>query len=60
MRLSRSAGPPGHGSEGRFAGSVVPVKDRNGIVILDIDEHIRPDTDMDALAGLEPSFRTIG
>ena len=46
--------------EGRFAGSVVPVKDRNGIVILDTDEHIRTDTDMDALAGLEPSFRTMG
>ena len=47
-------------SEGRFAGSVVPVKDRNGIVILDSDEHVRPETDMDSLAGLEPSFRTMG
>ena len=46
--------------EGRFAGSVVPVTDLNGITILDADEHIRPGTSMEALAGLEPSFKSIG
>ena len=46
--------------EGRFAGSVVPVTDLNGIAILDSDEHIRPGTSMEALAGLEPSFKSMG
>ena len=31
-------------SGGYFAKSVVPVKDQNGLVILDHDEHMRPDT----------------
>ena len=47
-------------NEGRFSGSIVPVKDHNGILILGTDEHIRPETCMQALAGLEPSFRAIG
>ncbi|MEU9760393.1 acetyl-CoA C-acetyltransferase [Streptomyces sp. NPDC047987] len=46
--------------EGRFARSVVPVKDRNGLVVLDHDEHMRPGTTADTLAGLKPSFATIG
>lgn len=45
---------------GYFAKSVVPVKDQNGITILDHDEHMRPGTTVDALAGLKPSFETIG
>jgi acetyl-CoA C-acetyltransferase len=47
-------------SGGRFAKSVVPVVDRNGMLILDHDEHMRPDTTMDTLAGLKPSFAGIG
>ena len=47
-------------AEGRFAGSVVPVVDRNGLVILDRDETIRPDTSVESLAGLKPSFAGIG
>jgi acetyl-CoA C-acetyltransferase len=43
-------------SEGRFAKSVVPVKDVNGLTILDKDEHMRPSTDMQSLASLKPSF----
>ncbi len=43
-------------AEGRFAKSVVPVKDVNGLTILDRDEHLRPGTDMQALASLKPSF----
>ena len=46
--------------DGRFARSVVPVKDRNGLVVLDRDEHIRPGTTADSLAGLKPSFAGIG
>ncbi|MFF9568968.1 acetyl-CoA C-acetyltransferase [Streptomyces sp. NPDC014685] len=46
--------------EGRFARSVVPVKDRNGLVVLDHDEHMRPGTTADSLAVLKPSFATIG
>jgi acetyl-CoA C-acetyltransferase len=47
-------------SGGRFAKSVVPVRDRNGIVLLDQDEHMRPDTTLDSLAKLRPSFAGIG
>ncbi|MEU5576338.1 acetyl-CoA C-acetyltransferase [Streptomyces huasconensis] len=46
--------------DGRFARSVVPVKDRNGLVVLDHDEHMRPGTTADSLAGLKPSFKDIG
>ncbi len=46
--------------EGRFARSVVPVKDINGITILDRDEHMRPDTSMQGLAALTPSFAMLG
>ncbi|KAB0676561.1 acetyl-CoA C-acetyltransferase [Aureimonas leprariae] len=47
-------------SEGRFAKSVVPVRDQNGLVILDRDEHMRPGTDMQALGALNPSFAMHG
>ncbi|MGW3329703.1 acetyl-CoA C-acetyltransferase [Streptomyces rubiginosohelvolus] len=46
--------------DGRFARSVVPVKDRNGLLVLDRDEHLRPGTTADSLAGLKPSFAAIG
>jgi len=41
---------------GYFDKSVVPVKDINGLTILDRDEHMRPGTDMQALASLNASF----
>ncbi len=41
---------------GYFAKSVVPVKDINGLVVLDQDEHMRPGTTLENLAGLNPSF----
>ena len=47
-------------SAGYFAKSVVPVKDRNGVVLLDHDEHMRPGTTMDDLAKLKPSFAGMG
>ncbi|KAA0971161.1 acetyl-CoA C-acetyltransferase [Aureimonas fodinaquatilis] len=47
-------------SEGRFARSVVPVTDQNGLTILDRDEHMRPETDMQSLASLKASFTAPG
>jgi acetyl-CoA C-acetyltransferase len=47
-------------ADGAFDDSVVPVVDRIGQVILDRDEHIRPDTTVEALAALEPSFAVMG
>ncbi|MBB3966010.1 acetyl-CoA C-acetyltransferase [Rhizobium metallidurans] len=46
--------------KGFFKNSVIPVKDQNGLVILDRDEHMRPGTDMQALASLNPSFQMPG
>jgi acetyl-CoA C-acetyltransferase len=46
--------------EGRFSKSVVPVKDINGVTILDRDEHMRPETNMQSLASLEPAFTMLG
>ena len=46
--------------EGRFEGAIVPVVDINGTKVLDNDEHMRPDTDMQSLASLDPSFGSIG
>ena len=46
--------------EGLFRNSVVPVKDINGITLLDRDEHMRPSTDMQSLASLKPSFVQMG
>ncbi|MEU7652232.1 acetyl-CoA C-acetyltransferase [Micromonospora taraxaci] len=45
---------------GHFARSVVPVRDGNGLDILTVDEHPRPETTREALARLTPSFATIG
>lgn len=42
--------------KGWFNKSVIPVKDQNGLTILAKDEHMRPGTDMQALASLQPSF----
>uniref|UniRef100_A0A0N4Z2S9 Acetyl-CoA acetyltransferase n=1 Tax=Parastrongyloides trichosuri TaxID=131310 RepID=A0A0N4Z2S9_PARTI len=42
--------------KGYFKNSVIPIKDINGLTILDHDEHMRPTTDLAALSGLNPSF----
>jgi acetyl-CoA C-acetyltransferase len=44
----------------RFEKSIVPIKDLNGITILDHDEHMRPGTDMQSLGALTPSFQQMG
>lgn len=45
--------------EGRFR-SRIPVKDINGITVLDTDENIRPTTTLEGLANLTPSFAAMG
>ncbi len=47
-------------ANGYFSGAVIPVRDRNGLVVLDRDETIRPDTSPEGLAGLKPSFADMG
>ena len=47
-------------AEGRFAKSIVPVTDINGLTILDHDEYMRPGTDMATLSALKPAFREMG
>ncbi|MBW0089767.1 acetyl-CoA C-acetyltransferase [Pseudonocardia sp. KRD-184] len=47
-------------ANGYFARSVVPVKDRNGLTVLDHDEFIRAGATLDSLAGLKPSFAMMG
>ena len=45
--------------EGRFKNSVVPVKNQLGLTQLDHDEIMRPETDMQSLASLNPSFESL-
>ncbi|BBY62687.1 acetyl-CoA C-acetyltransferase [Mycolicibacterium helvum] len=47
-------------SGGYFAKSVVPVRDQNGTLVLDHDEHMRPGTTMEDLAKLKPAFEGVG
>jgi len=46
--------------EKRFAKSVLPIRDVNGITLLAEDEHLRPETSMQSLAALKPSFVEMG
>ena len=46
--------------EGRFNRSIVAVKDRNGLTILDHDEFIRRGTTLESLSSLKPSFAMMG
>ncbi|MFU8822529.1 MAG: acetyl-CoA C-acetyltransferase, partial [Gammaproteobacteria bacterium] len=45
---------------GWFKGSVMPVRDRLGQVVLDRDEHMRPETTAESLAGLRAAFEIPG
>jgi acetyl-CoA C-acetyltransferase len=47
-------------SGGYFEKSMVPVRDINGTILLDHDEFVRPDTTMESLAVLKPSFAAMG
>ena len=46
--------------EGRFAKSIIPVKDILGLTVLDHDETIRPNTNMQSLGALNPAFKMMG
>jgi acetyl-CoA C-acetyltransferase len=46
--------------KGYFAKSVVPVRDVNGLALLERDEHMRPDTNLQSLAALNPAFAMYG
>jgi acetyl-CoA C-acetyltransferase len=47
-------------ADGAFSRSVIPVRDRSGLTLLDHDEFPRPGTTPEALAALKPSFAAIG
>lgn len=47
-------------ANGYFARSVVPVLDRNGLPVLERDEHVRAGATLESLAGLKPSFEMMG
>ncbi len=58
VELQRRAGAAWEA--GRFKNSIAPVRDLNGLTMLDRDEHMRPGTDMQSLASLKPSFVMMG
>ncbi|EON22468.1 MULTISPECIES: acetyl-CoA C-acetyltransferase [Nocardioides] len=47
-------------ANGYFDGSVIPVRDVNGLAVLERDEFIRPGTTVESLSGLKPSFAFHG
>ena len=47
-------------ANGFFNKSLIPVKDKNGLLILDQDEYNRPNTTMETLSGLKPAFESMG
>lgn len=49
-----------HARANGYFKSIVPVRDQNGLLVLAEDEHIRPDTTLEALAALPPAFEMIG
>lgn len=46
-------------ANGYFDKSIVPVTDQNGVTVLDHDEFVRPDTSMEGLGKLKPSFEGV-
>ncbi|AFA71615.1 acetyl-CoA acetyltransferase [Gordonia polyisoprenivorans VH2] len=46
-------------TSGYFAKSVVPVRDINGVIVLDHDEHRRPGTTVESLGKLKPAFAAL-
>ncbi len=47
-------------TKGYFNNSIVPILDRNGLIILDKDEYLRPNTTLEKLAALPPVFSKLG
>ncbi len=46
--------------DNRFEKSILTVRDQNGLPILDRDEYMRPETNMQSLGALNPSFQAMG
>ncbi|MCB9676608.1 MAG: acetyl-CoA C-acetyltransferase [Alphaproteobacteria bacterium] len=46
--------------QNRFERSIVPVRDQNGLVVLDHDEHPRPDATLEGMGALQPAFQMFG
>jgi len=46
--------------DGSFKKSLIPVRDQNGLLLLDHDEFIRADSTLEGLGKLKPSFESIG
>ncbi|PIL17822.1 3-ketoacyl-CoA thiolase [Puniceibacterium antarcticum] len=46
--------------DNRFEKSILTVRDQNGLAILDRDEYMRPETNMQSLGALNPSFQMMG
>ncbi|MEN9753935.1 MAG: acetyl-CoA acetyltransferase [Pseudomonadota bacterium] len=46
-------------AQSRFTKSITPVTDINGLTLLDHDEHMRPNTSVETLSALKPSFATL-
>jgi acetyl-CoA C-acetyltransferase len=57
---ARSQQRAAHAWESGYFRSIVPVKDQNGLTILEQDEYIRPDTTPAILATLRPAFQVMG
>lgn len=55
QRRAKAAWDAGH-----FKKSIVPVRDINGLVMLDRDEYMRPETTLESLAALKPAFQEQG
>ncbi len=47
-------------ADNRFAKSIIPIMDQNGLPILATDEYMRPGTDMQTLGALKPAFKEMG
>ena len=43
-----------------FEKSIIPIHDKNGLVLLDKDEELRPDTNLEKLSKLAPAFAEVG
>lgn len=46
--------------QGYFTPSIIPIYDNNDLLILDKDEHLRPDGNLERLAQLPPAFAATG
>ncbi|WP_152348569.1 acetyl-CoA C-acetyltransferase [Brevibacterium sp. CFH 10365] len=44
---------------GYFEKSIIPVKDINGVTLLDTDEHMRPGSTVESLSSLNPAFTKV-